>query len=193
MQGGGFFRSKLGLGVGERPHFLLVCSVHGDNAITPACLDQGRARLLALVAATHLAVVKHHILGIEVDCRRRQCPTNMHHASRFRAEGVSDCHVWVAALPWWPLGIRCGQTMFDFMAVGKDFDCANAVRKAGAFTPAFFGVELAIREYGALAGDHLVLPLASFTGRAPKVSILNVVGPPAPSTSDFHATVMPAL
>ena len=46
-------------------------------------------------------------------------------------------------------------------AVRQDFNCANANRKAGAFTPAFLGIKFAVDEYDALAGDHLTLPLAS--------------------------------
>ena len=51
--------------------------------------------------------------------------------------------------------------MLDLTTVGEDFDRTNAVRKAGAFAPAFLRIELTVRKYGTLTGDHLVVPWAS--------------------------------
>jgi len=105
--------------------------------------------------------MKHHVFGVEIDRRRRQRPTDMHHAPGLRAECEPNCQIGVAAIPWWPCRVRRGQAVLNLTTVREHLDGANTNRKAGAFTPAFFGVEFAVDEYDALTGDHLVLPLAS--------------------------------
>jgi hypothetical protein len=48
--------------------------------------------------------------------------------------------------------------MLDLVAIRKNFNRADAMRKAGALAPAFLRIELRVRKYGALTCDHLVEP-----------------------------------
>ena len=50
LQQGDLFRRVIGLGIGERPHVLLVGLVHSGHAVALARLDQARSRQLAVLS-----------------------------------------------------------------------------------------------------------------------------------------------
>jgi hypothetical protein len=73
----------------------------------------------------------------------------MHKASGFGSECEARGKEWGTSIPRRPLGIGRSEPVLNHMAVFIDFNRTNTNRKAGDFSPAHLGIELAIGKYDA--------------------------------------------
>src|SRR6516165_4552046 len=89
----------------------------------------------------------------------------MPEAPSFRSQREADGEIRGASIPRRTLGIRCSELVLNDLIIFVDLNRTNTNRKAGDFSPALFGIELAVGKYGAGANDlaiaaHFAFPSA---------------------------------
>src|SRR6516225_7478936 len=89
----------------------------------------------------------------------------MHEAPSFCPKRKANGEILSASVPRRSLWVRCSKPVLNDLIILVDLDRTNTNRKAGDFSPAFFGIELAVGKYDARANDlaiaaHFAFPSA---------------------------------
>ena len=153
LQQGDLFRGMVGLGVGERAHFVLVSLIHPLHAVALAGLDQaGPGCLLSLAARTS------RCCGAPCTRHRGRSPasetaSHVQETSRLGRERETDGEKRIAAVPWRAGGIGRRQAVLSLAAMLVDLDCADTDGRAGRLALPFLRIEFAVDEDDAIADD----------------------------------------